>query len=358
MGTIRKTKSGNFQADVRDKQGRRYRKVFRNRKEASKYIAMTEDEKYTLKLAKVGLKSIPTPLPALIDQAIKCKGALAPASYTKYKSMFEFFRNFVDNERINFAADFTRVHADKYRDIIINTKASAKTKNFYLSTIKSLFKDLVDRDLILKNPFSHIKMERKKNKTMLEREEEYYTETEIKSFFAVNMDIIYKKIFLGMFLTGMRREELLSLKWHRVSFVKRMIEIRTDGSFTTKTESSERDVPMSNYLFTMLTEMNNTKNSEYVFPSSRNTKMDEDKLLRVCKDIAKEAGISKNATLHKWRHSFSSHLEQLGVSESVRGYLMGHKPKTMTGHYTKIDPTKLYEQVSKLDQLINERTKE
>ena len=355
MGEIRKTASGKFQADVRNKQGQRFRKTFTERKEAQKYISMIEDEKYTMKLAKAGLERMPAPLPALIDQAIKSKEPLAPKSYTKYKNTFMVFKNFVINEGISFAADFTRSHADQFREIITGTTAAAKTKNFYLTAIKSLFRDLVDRDIILKSPFSHIKMERKRNRTMLERDEEYYTQKEIWAFFTVQMDSIYRRAFITLFLTGMRREELLTLKWNRINFEKRIIEIRTDGSFTTKTESSERDIPMSEMLFNLLSEMD--KNTEYVFASANNKKMNEDKLLRVCKDVAKEAGISKNATLHKWRHSFTSHLEQLGVSESVREYLMGHKPKTMTGHYTKVDPTKLHEQVSRLDNLlINEPT--
>jgi site-specific recombinase XerD len=355
MGTIRKTSSGKFQADVRNKDGKRKRKTFADKDRAEQWSLMIESEKNTMKLAKTGLEFIPTPLSSFIDQAIKSKESLAPKSHTKYKGVFELFNGFVEMEKIKYATDFSRKHADKYRDIIINTNASAVTKNFYLSTIKALFKDLVDRDLILKNPFSHIKMERKKNKTMLEREEEYYTESEIMAFFATSVPDIYRRVFIGMFLTGMRVEELISLKWKRVNFDKRIIEVRTEGSFTTKTQSSERDIPMSNFLFNMLSMMDRC--TEYVFSSETNTKLTERKLLRICKSNAKEAGISKNATLHKWRHSFTSHLEQLGVSESVRGYLMGHKPKSMTAHYTKIDPTKLHEQVSKLDKLINEPAK-
>ena len=355
MGTIKKTSSGKFLADVRNKNGKRERKVFREKSRAEQWILMKESEKNTIKLVRAGLEMIPAPLPALIDHAIKAKESLATKSYTKYKGIFEAFRNFVENNNISFVTDFSRAHADMYREIITNPSAAAKTKNIYLSTIKSMFNDFVNRDLIVKNPFSHIKMERKRNKTMLERDEDYYNEGEIKAFFSVPMNEVYKRAFVGLFLTGMRREELISLPWNRINMEKRIIEVRTGGSFRTKTESSERDIPMSDYLFSMLSKFDKT--IEYVFPSEKNTKMDEDKLLKVCKEVAKKAGITKNATLHKWRHSFTSHLEQFGVSVSVREYLMGHKPKTMTGHYTKIDPTKLHEQISKLDKLINEPTK-
>ena len=350
MGTIRKTNSGKFQADVRHKDGTRERKVFTDKDRAEQWILMKESEKNTMKLAKAGLEMIPVPLPSLVDQAKDSKKDLAPKSVAKYTYVYEVFKNYVVNEKISYVADFTRSHADLFRDKIVSSTAAAVTKNFYLTTIKSMFEDFVDRDLILKNPFSHIKLERKKKRTVLEREEEYFNSEEIRSFFTIEMEDIYRKAFIGIFLTGMRRKELLFLTWKRVNFEKRMIEVRTEGSFTTKTESSERDIPMSNFLFNMLSKMD--KNTALVFQIT-----DGDHLLDVCKSVAKEAGITKNATLHKLRHSFSSHLEQLGVSESVREYLMGHKPKTMTGHYTKIDPSKLHEQVSKLDKLISEPTK-
>ena len=58
-------------------------------------------------------------------------------------------------------------------------------------------------------------------------------------------------------------------------------------------------------------------------------------------------------TTAEWRHSFNSHLAQLGVDYSIRQYLMGHKPQSMTDYYTKVDPKKLHEAVSRLDTIIN-----
>ncbi|MFA7420570.1 MAG: site-specific integrase [Melioribacteraceae bacterium] len=356
MGTIRKTNSGKYQADVRDANGKRIRATFSDKNRANQFILDNEKEKNNHKLTKLGLEKLPTPFPNIIEQAITSKQSLAPKSVTKYTHIYRFFETFLMSESINFVGDFSRNHADKYREQIITSTASVKTKNFYLSVIKSLFQNLVNRDIIVKNPFSHINMERKRNKTLIERENDYYTAKEIISFFKEVKKSHYRNAFYALFLSGMRIEELASLKWQRINLEKRLIEIRTDASFTTKTESSERDIAISDLLFEILNKMN--KGTEYVFLSESNTKLNEKKMLFICKDLAKAAGITKNATLHKFRHSFSSHLEQLGVSETVRGYLMGHKPKTMTGHYTKIDPSKLHEHVSKLDSLlINEPTK-
>ncbi|MDZ7762852.1 MAG: tyrosine-type recombinase/integrase [Melioribacteraceae bacterium] len=90
--------------------------------------------------------------------------------------------------------------------------------------------------------------------------------------------------------------------------------------------------------------------SVYIFPSIKGDKMPERTLLKHCKDIAKNAGITKNATLHKWRHTYASMTERLNLSIETRQYLMGHSPSSMTGHYTKVDVSNLHEKLSELEK--------
>jgi len=352
MGSVRK-RGEMYQGDVRDKYGNRKRKSFIKKTEATAFISKIEDEKSKEKLANVGLCSSPVQFEQVLDEAEKSKECLAPKSKIKYKGVYKVLRNFITESGISLVSDFSRAHADSFKETLIASGAAPKTINFYLTAIKAFFRDLELRDLIAKNPFDHVKQEKLKRKNLLDREDDYYNEQEIKAFFKVLMDKSYRNAFTGLFLTGLRFEELSTLMWKRIDLGKKIIQIRTDASFTTKTVTSERDIPMSDTLFSLLSEMNMHRTSDYVFTSPGNTKLSERTLLTVCKVVASSAGISKNATLHKWRHSFSSHLAQAGVDYAIRQYLLGHKPQTMTDHYTKVDPAKLHNQVSKLDDLIN-----
>jgi integrase len=197
-----------------------------------------------------------------------------------------------------------------------------------------------------------VKLERVKKKTLLEREEDYYFSDEIVAFFSQQMDPKYKIAFAGLFLTGMRIDEFINLTWKRVDEENKLLQIRSVPGFVTKNASSERDIPMSDVLFNIVNSQKDKASSDYIFTNPANRKLSERSLLSVCKKIAKEAGITKTATLHKWRHSFNSHLAQLGVDYSIRQYLMGHKPQSMTDHYTKVDPKKLHEFVTRLDIFI------
>ncbi|MGD8780332.1 MAG: tyrosine-type recombinase/integrase [Ignavibacteria bacterium] len=170
------------------------------------------------------------------------------------------------------------------------------------------------------------------------------------------MDQYLIEAFIGLFLTGCRIEEFSSLKWKdSIDIRNKLIMIRTYDEFETKTYSSERDIPMSNLLHKLLISKQARSNSEYVFSNAKGKSLTERSMLRRCKEIAKEAGITKNATLHKWRHTYSTFLKKNDVDYTDRQYLLGHKPDSVTDHYTKVDPLNLHSKISQLDKYLPEK---
>jgi integrase len=148
---------------------------------------------------------------------------------------------------------------------------------------------------------------------------------------------------------------MATLKWQQVNFKEKMIMIRTRDDFVAKTISSERDIPISDYLYKVLIHIPENKRNEYVFPSTKGDKLSERTLLTVCKKIAEACEIDKSATLHKFRHTWSSLLSQLGIAYEVREFLLGHKPHgSLTGHYTKLDAKKYHAVVSLLDKYLED----
>ena len=65
------------------------------------------------------------------------------------------FRIFCSNEKIINMEDFTRDHADKFWSVLSSSSATAKTTNFYLMAVKALFDNEINRDRLIKSPFSH-----------------------------------------------------------------------------------------------------------------------------------------------------------------------------------------------------------
>ncbi len=352
MGTVRKTLNNTYQIDVIDKSGMRIRKHFRYRRDADAVVAKIENEKYEWKLVRNGLHLQRLTLENAIEDSKSEKANLRERSYIKYKNTFYKFKVFVSSKELIYVNEFTREHADEFKNSLNKLGSAPKTVNFYLMTIKAMFNDLVKKDYLAINPFDHIKYEKAKIKSLSQREDEYYDEDELKCFFKQKMEEADWNAFIGLFLTGARVGEFCSLKWENIDFQKRIIMIRSYENFQVKTASSERDVPISDKLLDILTDLKKSESSDYVFTSTNGNKLVERTLLRKVKQIAQKAGIKKNATLHKFRHSFNSHLSQMGVEYSIRQFLLGHAPQSITDHYTKLDASKLSVVVSKLDALI------
>jgi len=353
MGAIKQLKNGKYQITVYDLTGKRHRLRFEKHKYAKAYVDKIESEKSKQKLIIVGLRKKYSSVENSIAEFLLTKVGLREKSIKKYERVLDQFTIFCSHEKIINMDDFTREDADKFWSVLTSSKATAKTINFYLMAIKALFKNEINRDRLDKNPLSHIKSLKEKVKSLIEQQEDYYDKNEIKLFFKVKMDEKYRQVFKTLFLTGLRISELQSLKWERsIDLGEKLIKIRNYESYETKTTTSERDIPLTNALYEMFINMKGKKEKGYVFTSEKGKVINERTLLSNCKIIAKEAGIKKNATLHKWRHSFSSHLLNTDILYEEKQYLMGHKPQSMTDRYTKIDPMSIQVKLTKLDELI------
>ena len=352
---ITKLPSGKYRTQLYDEFGKRQRKTFDRKADAEAFIGKIESNKHERRQIKHQLIKSRVSFEKAFSDFWQDKTGIRPKSKAKYIYEIEQFNVFRKSKGLTFIDEFTREHADMFRQVLIDTGAAPKTINSYLSQLKTLFALQLDRDNLTRDPTSHLKNIPSRRKTLLQREEDYYHEEEVRKFFIQDMEPEYKRALVGLFLTGMRFEELANLKWDRVDSNDRMIRLRSTDNFSTKTPSGERDIPISDKLHKILLYAGKQATSEYVFASISGNKLSERTLLAVCKRIAVKAVISKTATLHKFRHTFSSLLSQFGIAYEVREYLLGHKPLgSLTAHYTKFDPAKLHKTVSILDQFVED----
>ncbi len=91
--------------------------------------------------------------------------------------------------------------------------------------------------------------------------------------------------------------------------------------------------------------------SSFVFCSPTGVQLRERSLLNVCKRIAMRAGLTSRAFLHKFRHTFATHLVQQGRTlESIKA-LLGHSTIRETEIYAHNKSDHLHEEVRVLDDL-------
>lgn len=125
-------------------------------------------------------------------------------------------------------------------------------------------------------------------------------------------------------LTGCRRNEVENIKLKDIDFVNNKIYIPG-----TKTESSKRYVPISEEFKQILKQNFNTMFKKFTIPHYSKVFAKYLKLLKI-----------SNHKLHDLRHTFSTNLYYLGVSDKERQYYLGHTSIIITNDiYTHLDPT-------------------
>ena len=129
-------------------------------------------------------------------------------------------------------------------------------------------------------------------------------------------------VLLAIWL-GLRMSEVLGLKWSDID--GNVIHIRRalvdEGEKTTKTYSSQRDLPLPEYIKTLLD--NAPRSKEYIVPIKRKA------LYSRFQTICAHAGVSQHYRFHDLRHINASVMLALGIPNKYAQQRMGHATENM-----------------------------
>jgi site-specific recombinase XerD len=357
---IKQKKNGKYLVDVRDEYGTRIQRTFNTKTDARAFEGDVYKKKYELLLVKNKLRDSRYNIDQALDDFLATKGELRPSSIKKYSHFVKQMKLFCEALVITYVDEFTPDHGTLFYNELVkkkldptgNTKRMLKPKpktvNFFIQSARSFFTQEVIKDHIKKNPLLHIKtLKVEKPKP------EFYTVAELKSFFQQEMTDAYRNAFFGLLLTGMRFGELANLTWEDIDFQKRLLFVRSNENFRTKTHNSERAIPMIDDLYKLLMHIFNNKVSTlYPFCSPTGKQLKERRMLEACKSVAENAGIQSRAYLHKFRHTYATLLIHKGIPiESIKE-LLGHWSVVQTEAYAHNKSDHLHPQVSQLNKLL------
>jgi integrase len=142
--------------------------------------------------------------------------------------------------------------------------------------------------------------------------------------------------------TGMRKGELLNLKWADIDFENKKITVVNSKN------NESRVIPINQTLYDELLDLSKRSNGEYVF-SERNGVPFRD-IKKGFSAALKRAGI-EDFRFHDLRHTFGSYLVMQGVDLRTVQQIMGHKDIKMTMRYSHLSPGHIQEAVKRLDAL-------
>ena len=159
------------------------------------------------------------------------------------------------------------------------------------------------------------------------------TPAEIGRFLARAKEEGYYELFLLELSTGMRRGEILGLKWSDLNLTDGSLRIAREvvpagGKIVIqppKTKNSIRTVVLPPYMVAILAEMKKSKTCEWIFPSpvKQGEPRNPTAIHRRFKLILERSGC-KNIRFHDLRHTFATLALQNGVDVKTVSSMLGH----------------------------------
>ena len=232
-------------------------------------------------------------------------------------------------------------------DLIKENKKPA-TVNKYITVLKHMLRKAIEWNMVEENilkRLSTIKPLKNNNRRL-----RYLTKEEINKLLSVCDKYLYPIVFTAL-NTGMRKEEILSLRWNNVDLRNGYIyvEISKNGE--------SRTIPMNDTLLSLFRKLFTERriDTDYVFVNPlTGTRLTDIK--RSFHTALKKAGI-KDFRFHDLRHTFASHLVMSGVDLTTVKELLGHKDIKMTLRYSHLAPEHKQKAVTVLDNIFSKQTK-
>ena len=214
-------------------------------------------------------------------------------------------------------------------------KRSLATVNYHLSILSKIFSLAVDAELVDSNPCSRVGKFRLNNG----RTRVLSAEEETKLFSALGDNELVKQIITVALHTGLRRNEIFSLKWFDVDFNRSVIQVRESKS------GKSRSVPMNATIRTLLIGLK--RMSEYLFPSPKTGEKLTD-IKRSFHRALKKAEI-ENFCFHDLRHTAATRMADAGADAFTMAKILGHSDIRITHRYTHATDTAIKRAVANLD---------
>ena len=202
---------------------------------------------------------------------------------------------------------------------------------------------------------------------------EFLNQSQVNEMLVLFKDrVIYIPILLAS-VYGLRRSEVLGLQWKNIDFVNKSIHIvqtlqqNTGGSYldTTKTESSNRTLPMTNDIYNVLdkhkAEQESRQNlmgnyyiaSDFVCTWNNGKVISPNYLTKTFHSIISKSSLP-DIRFHDLRHSAASNLLEMGFSVVQVADWLGHSSSTTTlNFYAHVDKKSKLNIANALEKVID-----
>lgn len=332
-------KDGKYSARLVLYTGKRIEKYFETQKEAKLWLL---DQRYDNSHYNVVLET-----DMLVDEwfnhliSVKEK-ALRPNTIRNYRERYK--RNvqpLIGRCRL---CDVRPIDCQRILNSMAEQYAGATIYQTYI-VLQVVFKAAVDNDLLRKSPINgSVKLPKR-----VENKIRFLTLEEQKLFLNEAIGASNGNQFRMILETGLRTSELVGLKWSDIDWNEKVIHVRRNLEYRysrgdwlwgpTKSKAGERDIPMTDMVYGMLSVME--ANKSHLLPQTpeefrdiiflnrngvptKNSAYDTS-LYKLCE----KAGI-KTISMHTLRHTFATRCVEAGMNYKTLQTILGHSSIKMT----------------------------
>ena len=261
-----------------------------------------------------------------------------------YKSTENYLRSILSH--VQGPLPSIRQRANEYIVFRQAQDKAPRTINLALSLLRRMFSYGVKNNLLPHNPIADLSPLRGQKKIRRE-----LTGEEVQKLLEAAGP--YHNVWEFFLLTGLRKGELVNLRWADVDFKNGWLIVRQS-----KTQAGLRKIPLNERLREILSSQK--RKSEFVFVNQNGTPL-KNNLLRTFKTCLHRAKIDpKGLDIHSLRYTFATRLGHLGIHPKYAQALLGHKSASMSlDIYTQVVPEELRRSMESLEysqKTVNRKT--
>jgi integrase/recombinase XerD len=275
---------------------------------------------------------------AIFTDHVRVHSPDKPETHRRYTKVLEHFERHLGKRK--FIEAITRADIDDFKTKRTGEKSqqhprliTPRTINFEVSVLRTFFYFLInERGLHMENPCARFKP-LKDQSAKARKKPPTYTQAETNQILNTCETEFEKTMFATLLLTGLREQELYFLSWSDVNLYAGTVKVapKPKEGFSPK-DYEERVIPIPPDLVTLLKKL--PRAAEWIFPTAKGRRISH--LLRRLKTIAQKAGV-KDATLHKFRHTYATRLLESGSDIVTVQKLLGHSDIDTTRQYLNPD---------------------
>jgi len=238
-------------------------------------------------------------------------------------------------------ADITPEHIDRYKTIRLR-HVKPVSVNIELRMLKSAFGTALRWKMIDENPCKGVPFAQ-----LPEQSPIFLTPKDFEKLVHKIPEIWFRELVVFAVLTGLRRAEIVNLRWVDVDMERGVIHVQSSPRFKTK-QGKRRTIPLNSRAHELLRTKRERQAGEYVFTLDGG-RISGDWVSHLFKRYVRKADLAdERVHFHSVRHSFASWLVQGGATLYEVQKLLGHSSSKVTEIYSHLQPEQMHATVNRI----------